>query len=407
MLSKIYQSNQLISILDSLIKDNTTGVLSITTNVTFWQKQRSCVVILRDGKLIYGDTHVPSNQELCKWLGETLKPGLIKAALSVAKEKIANPDSIVELLELLIKMRVFTWQEVEALITTKIVLILEKISRYPGEIQWERVDKLDNFDLSYGQDGHGLDWSNICQKLNQRRQKWLSYATKVPSMDAIPVVTPDQLKQIDSPQVKEHFKKSVNGSNTLVDIAESMGKDPLSIAKSYFTWANKGWVSVLAIPPDRATNEEASKSSNSLTQTKEKTVNSVPASSPDNPNLPTVLSVDDSSIVQVSIKRALKDRYNVLLADRATKALEILERHSVDLMLLALTMPDIDGLEFCRIVRQIPEFRELPIVMVTARDGLVNKMKGHIAGTSKYLTKPFSPEQLRETVEQLIAPNQN
>ena len=407
MLSKIYQSNQLISILDSLIKDNTTGVLSITTNVTFWQKQRSCVVILRDGKLIYGDTHVPSNQELCKWLGETLKPGLIKAALSVAKEKIANPDSIVELLELLIKMRVFTWQEVEALITTKIVLILEKISRYPGEIQWERVDKLDNFDLSYGQDGHGLDWSNICQKLNQRRQKWLSYATKVPSMDAIPVVTPDQLKQIDSPQVKEHFKKSVNGSNTLVDIAESMGKDPLSIAKSYFTWANKGWVSVLAIPPDRATNEEASKSSNSLTQTKEKTVNSVPASSPDNPNLPTVLSVDDSSIVQVSIKRALKDRYNVLLADRATKALEILERHSVDLMLLDLTMPDIDGLEFCRIVRQIPEFRELPIVMVTARDGLVNKMKGHIAGTSKYLTKPFSPEQLRETVEQLIAPNQN
>lgn len=404
MLSKIYQSNQLISILDSLIKDNTTGVLSITTNVTFWQKQRSCVVILRDGKLIYGDTHVPSNQELCKWLGETLKPGLIKAALSVAKEKIANPDSIVELLELLIKMRVFTWQEVEALITTKIVLILEKISRYPGEIQWERVDKLDNFDLSYGQDGHGLDWSNICQKLNQRRQKWLSYATKVPSMDAIPVVTPNQLKQIDSPQVKEHFKKSVNGSNTLVDIAESMGKDPLSIAKSYFTWANKGWVSVLAIPPDRATNEEASKSSNSLTQTKEKTVNSVPASSPDNPNLPTVLSVDDSSIVQVTIKRALKDRYNVLLADRATKALEILERHSVDLMLLDLTMPDIDGLEFCRIVRQIPEFRELPIVMVTARDGLVNKMKGHIAGTSKYLTKPFSPEQLRETVEQLIAP---
>ena len=404
MLSKIYQSNQLISILDSLIKDSTTGVLSITTNVSFWQKQRSSVVILRDGKLIYGDTHFRNNQELCKWLGETLKPGLIKAALSVAKEKIANPDSVVELLELLIKMRVFTWQEVEALITIKVVLILEKISHHSGEIQWERVDKLDNFDLSYGQDGHGLDWSNICQKLNQRRQKWLSYATKVPSMDAIPVVTPEQLKQIDNPQVKEHFKKSVNGKNTLVDIAESMGKDPLSIAKSYFTWANKGWVSVIAIPPDRATNQDASKSSDSLAQIKERTVKSVPASSPDNPNLPTVLSVDDSSIVQISIKRALNDRYNVLLADRATKALEILERHSVDLMLLDLTMPDIDGLEFCRMVRQIPEFRELPIVMVTARDGLVNKMKGHIAGTSRYLTKPFSPEQLRETVEQLIAP---
>ncbi len=404
MLSKTYQSNQLISILDSLIKDNTTGVLSIKTNVPFWQKQRSCILIMREGKLIYGDTNVPSNQELCSWLGETLKPSLIKAALSVAKEKIANPDSTVELLELLIKMKLFTWQEVEASINTKVVLIIEKISRYSGEIQWD-ADKLDNFDLSYGQDRHGLDWANICQELKQRRQKWLKFLPKVPSMDAIPVVTPEQFKQIDDLQVKKHFKKSVNGSNTLIDIADLMGKDPLSIAKSYFIWANKGWVSFLTIPQtDRATNQVQAKASmtDSSMQIKEKTVKSVPAS-PNNPNLPTVLSVDDSPIVQLTIKRALNEHYNVLLANKATKALEILENYSVDLMLLDLTMPDIDGLEFCRIVRHIPEFRELPIVMVTARDGLVNKMKGRIAGSSKYLTKPFSPDQLKETVHQLIA----
>ena len=405
MLSKTYQSNQLISILDSLIKGNTTGVLNIKTNVAFWQKQRSCILIMREGKLIYGDTKVPSNLELCSWLGETLKPNLIKAALSVAKEKIANPNSTVELLELLIKMKLFTWQEAEALINTKVVLILEKISRHPGEIQWDETDKLDNFDLSYGQDRHGLDWANICQELKQRRQKWLKFATKVPSMDAIPVVTPEQFKQIDNLQVKKHFKKLVNGSNTLVDIADSMAKDPMSIAKSYFIWANKGWVSFLTIPhTDRATNQVQAEAltTDSSTQAKEKTVNTVPAS-PNNLNLPTVLSVDDSPIVQVSIKRALNEQYNVLLANKATKALEILEKYSVDLMLLDLTMPDIDGLEFCRIVRQIPEFRELPIVMVTARDGLVNKMKGRIAGSSKYLTKPFSPDQLRETVHQLIA----
>lgn len=405
MLSKTYQSNQLISIIDSLIEDNTTGNISIKTNVSFWKKQRSAILILRDGKLIYGDACVPNNQELCKWLGDTLKPGLIKAALSVAKEKITNPNSHVELLELLIKMRVFSWQEVEALINTKVLLTLEKIVYYPGEIQWDKVDRLDNFDLGYDRDRHTLNWADICQKLNQRRQKWLSYAAKIPSMDAIPVVTPDGLQRIDNPKVKEHFKNSVNGINTLVDIAEKIGKDPLSIAKSYFTWANKGWVTILAVPQKDLSTPlvEASRSTNSSTQTAEKKGSSVPAASSKDPNLPTVLSVDDSSIVQVSIKRALDKHYNVLLADGATKALEILERYSVDLMLLDLTMPDIDGLEFCRIVRQIPEFQELPIVMVTARDGLVNKMKGHIAGTSRYLTKPFSPEQLRDTVHQLIA----
>ena len=406
MLSKTYQSNQLISILDSSIENNTTGVLNIKTNVPFWQKQRSCILILREGKLIYGGTNVPSNLELCRWLGETLKPNLIEAALSVAKEKIANPNSIVELLELLIKMRVFTWQEAETVIQTKVVLILEKIVRYPGKIQWDEADKLENFDLSYGADRHGLNWADVCQELKQRRQKWLRFATKIPNMDAIPLVTPEQFKQIDSPQVKKHFKNSVNGSNTLVDIADSMGKDPLSVAKSYFIWANKDWVSFLTIPPDSSTDrvQAIASTTNSSTQTKEKTVKSVSTSSPVNSsNLPTVLSVDDSPIVQLTIKRALNEQYKVLLADKATKALEILEKYSVDLMLLDLTMPDMDGLEFCRIVRHIPEFRELPIVMVTARDGLVNKMKGRIAGSSKYLTKPFSPDELRETVHQLIA----
>ena len=389
MLSKTYQSNQLISILDSLIKDKTTGVLSIKTNVSFWQKQRSYILILRDGELIYGGTHVPNNRELCMWLGEILKPNLIKAALSVATEKIAHPNSIVELVELLIKMRVFTWQEVEALITTKVVLILEKILRYPGETQWDKADKLSNFDLSYGEDRHGLDWSHIRQELNQRRQKWLSFATKIPSMDAVPIVTPQQYQRISSPQVKEHFKNSVDGINTLVDIAEKMGKDSLSIAKSYFNWANQGWVSFKAIPQTTSATAEKTMASNAVAA--------------DGLKLPTVLSVDDSQIVQTTIKRALSEEYNVLLANGATKALEILRTRQVDLMLLDLTMPDIDGLEFCRIVRKISEFRELPIVMVTARDGLVNKMKGHIAGTNKYLTKPFSPEQLRETVRQSIA----
>ena len=65
-------------------------------------------------------------------------------------------------------------------------------------------------------------------------------------------------------------------------------------------------------------------------------------------------------------------------------------------------MPDVDGLEFCKTIRAIPKFQDLPIVMVTARDGLVNKMRGRIAGTDKYITKPFEPEELRQVVSQYI-----
>lgn len=116
-----------------------------------------------------------------------------------------------------------------------------------------------------------------------------------------------------------------------------------------------------------------------------------------------ILSVDDSPIVQTAIKRALSSQYHVILTDKAMDALTLLNQKPIKLLLLDLTMPDVDGLEICRTVRSIPKFRDLPIIMLTARDGLIDKMKGHIAGTTKYLTKPFEPEQLLEIVNKYVS----
>ncbi len=410
MPSQKYESGQLNSILNSLFKKGANGVLCLETQVSSWFHQRSCLLILRNGALTYGEKNVatiPSNQDFCQMLGNKLKPNLINAALSVAREKITNPNSTRELTELVIKMRVFTWQEVEALIMTQVVLILEQFLSHPGKAEWQASDE---FDFSYGEDKHGLDRSQIEQQLKLRQQKWQQYAPTIPSMDAIPYVTPEQLQQIGDRDVKQHLAGSADGKHTLVDIANRMGKDPLKVAKSYTNWVNNGWVSIGTTPRnDRAVSnakakiqliQDAIKSNDNAP--KSASINNPVNQTPDNQNLPIVLSVDDSPIIQTTIKRALQEQYNVLLADKAADALKILHQHPVRLMLLDLTMPDVDGLEFCKIVRQIDKFRDLPIVMVTARDGLVNKMKGHIAGTSKYLTKPFKPEELRAVVAEYL-----
>lgn len=397
-----YKSGQLSSVLNSLLNKNSSGILSLKTQVDSWQHQRSSILMLHDGALVYGGTEVPEAQEFCRRLGEALKPNFIKAALSVAVQKADNPQSMRELLEALVRVRVFTWQEVEALMNTKVMLVLEKFLSHPGEARWESR----KIDLSYDKDRHGLNWSNLQLELKLRNQQWASYQPTIPSMDAVPIVSPQQLRLVNNPQIKEHFRKSVDGNNTLVDIAEKLGKDPLKIAKNYVSWASNGWVSFASI--SQATQAPQAIGDRANVQVKGDAANvSAPiAVQSENQqhlqHLPTVLSVDDSAIIQTTIKRALQEQYNVLLADRATKALEILNEQPVELLLLDLTMPDVDGLEFCRIVRQIPEFQDLPIVMLTARDGLLNKMKGHIAGTSRYLTKPFSPEELREVVHQYI-----
>jgi twitching motility two-component system response regulator PilG len=66
-------------------------------------------------------------------------------------------------------------------------------------------------------------------------------------------------------------------------------------------------------------------------------------------------------------------------------------------------MPEIDGLELCRTVRNLPQFKMLPIIMLTARDGAFEKVQGRLAGATEYLTKPFNPQTLSEVITQVLS----
>ncbi|MEM9542636.1 MAG: response regulator [Cyanobacteria bacterium P01_E01_bin.42] len=121
------------------------------------------------------------------------------------------------------------------------------------------------------------------------------------------------------------------------------------------------------------------------------------------PQTSTILAVDDSPIVRQSIKQALHQQYSVIVADNAVDALSAIYHQNVDLLLLDVTMPGVDGLELCRTVRSLPQFENLPIIMLTARDGAFDKVQGRLAGATEYLTKPFDREQLLETIQRLIA----
>ena len=342
-----YQAKELKDFLEFQLNQNMSGVLALETKVNSWQKQRTGTLVFHNGALVYGDSKVPNNQQFAKSLGDKLQPNFINAALSLASEKLTNPQSVRELIEILVKLRIFQWENIETHIHKQVVSILEKFDAYPGQAKWD--DSCD-FDLCFGEDHHGLNWTKLKQDLNHRQQRWANLAPTIPSMDAVPYISESSLLKVSDSRARKHLKRYVDGHRSLFDIATAMGKDPLKVATSYFNWVNSGAVKFDDIPEaDNQAGTIANETSNSY--------------------LPTVLSVDDSQIVQISIKRILTGRYNLLFANQAAEALKIINRNSIDLMLLDLTMPDVDGLDFCKIVRKIPKFRDLPIVMVTARDG--------------------------------------
>ena len=69
-----------------------------------------------------------------------------------------------------------------------------------------------------------------------------------------------------------------------------------------------------------------------------------------------------------------------------------------DLILLDVGMPKVDGYELCRLLRKHPMFKKTPIIMVTANTGLIDRARAKIAGTTDYMTKPFTQDQLLKMV---------
>ena len=119
------------------------------------------------------------------------------------------------------------------------------------------------------------------------------------------------------------------------------------------------------------------------------------------PSKPIVLAVDDSTLMQDVIKRALGQNYHVFVAGSAIDALAILNHEFVSVVLLDICMPGVDGLGLCRTIRNFPQFSGLPIIMLTSKDTVMDKVQGRLAGATEYLTKPFDADQLRRVISRL------
>lgn len=117
---------------------------------------------------------------------------------------------------------------------------------------------------------------------------------------------------------------------------------------------------------------------------------------------PTILTVDDCIFVQEMIKELLGDEYTILVANNAAEALSLIYQQPITILLLDVCMPGINGLDLCRTLRSLPQFADLPIIMLTAKDTVFDKVQGRLAGATAYLTKPFELTRLKQLCDKFI-----
>jgi twitching motility two-component system response regulator PilG len=116
-----------------------------------------------------------------------------------------------------------------------------------------------------------------------------------------------------------------------------------------------------------------------------------------------ILIVDDSATVRKLISSKLeKSGHEVVSAVDGIDALEKIKEFLPDLILLDIMMPQLDGYQVCKLIRSNELTKDVPIVMISGKDGFFDKVRGRMAGTTGYITKPFGPETLMKAVETYI-----
>jgi two-component system response regulator VicR len=115
-----------------------------------------------------------------------------------------------------------------------------------------------------------------------------------------------------------------------------------------------------------------------------------------------ILVVDDEPDILELIKDILKSKYDVYTAKNVKEAVSTLEKVKIDLIILDIMMPQIDGWDFLWMIRGSEKYREIPVIIVTARADAEDKLIGLKEGVKDYIVKPFLPNELINRVEEIL-----
>lgn len=121
---------------------------------------------------------------------------------------------------------------------------------------------------------------------------------------------------------------------------------------------------------------------------------------------PSILIVDDEPLNLKLVAQSLRERYSIFVVRSGAEALVLLADHSINLILLDINMPDMDGFEVAHELKKLPKTAKIPVIFLTADKTQETIVRAFQSGAVDYITKPFQPEELNARVDNHIQANQ-
>ncbi|MEO0970783.1 MAG: response regulator, partial [Cyanobacteria bacterium J06639_18] len=196
-----------------------------------------------------------------------------------------------------------------------------------------------------------------------------------------------------NPELYANLAPLLNGQNTLRDLALKLNSDVLKIASSLTPFVVKELIEFNQISdlplPSEAKNKEKKKISNPVSSHKAKQ--------------PLIACIDDSlQICKTMEKIITSNDMNFLQIQDTIQALPMLIQHKPDIIFLDLMMPVVNGYEVCSQIRRISEFAKTPVIILTGSDGLFDRIRAKVVGSTDFMTKPIVTDKVMAVIHKYL-----
>lgn len=259
-----------------------------------------------------------------------------------------------------------------------------------GDYKWLKSSSLPQHALAARVTFQNMDLSPILQTMQQRIKEWQKFNTAISSPYQCPYLTNSQTLTTSSPPVLVKIAKFLKGLS-FRQLALILNQDELKIAQLLHPYVSSGEITIREPPKPFALLPHIPSLASSV-------------AARDTTAKLKVACIDDSPTILDEMQRFLADDiYQITRIDDPLKAAPILLRLKPDLILMDISMPNINGYKLCSFFRGSASLKEVPIIMVSGRTGFIDKTRAKMVGATDYLTKPFSQAELLTVVNKHIS----
>lgn len=225
----------------------------------------------------------------------------------------------------------------------------------------------------------------------QRQQQWQAAGLGHLHPTLAPI-----LKQGANPQAHPVLRKYLNGKFTLWDIASQQEKSVIEVACSLMPLVEQGILEFQNIPDLPVS---------TVPQSVAATLPLLERKPPQSAQQQALIAcIDDSPVLAHTLKKILMAAgYQTLSIPEPMRGFSQLIEHKPDLILLDLLLPNADGYSICKFLRDSPVFKKTPIIILTAKNTPIDRVRAQLVGATAFLGKPPDPQELLQMVEKYLA----